>query len=181
MGEGLANSIRKRMKTPKGQLEILRMLFAPIPIIAGLVYPWAMFGAIFSIGPGGDEAIRLAYLMLFGFTFYLIAVVFIGIKWSDWPLVSSILFVPVLIAHVAALVYEPFVATRIPLFPLGFLGINLPDTASTILGSILFGLIFLIVPMLSIWRLVRHAFDMDFPGSDRPVELWDLKSINSKR
>lgn len=178
--ERFPHTIQEKLKTPKGQLEILRIIFAPIPAVAILVYPWAMMGAIMPIGPGTDDSIRRAYLALFGFTFYLIAVGLIGIKWSNRPLASAILLVPITLANIATLIFFPFIAARIMLFPLGFLGVSLSETIYTILGGIPFGLIFVVAPVLSIWRLFRHAFDMDIPPLEQPIEMWDLKRLNSR-
>lgn len=173
-------SIIEHAKSPKSQLEWLRVLILPMVVMTALAYPWAIFSSIMATDSGTPAAMRAGYMIFFGSTFYLLAVVFAATKWSDWSLISAILLSLVSIANIAGLVFLPFVASVIPWIAIGFLGLSLSDTAATIIGFILFALFFVVVPLLSIWRLVRHAFDMDVIDHTGPVELWDLKSINNK-
>lgn len=174
------DTLLSRIKSAKWQLEMLRLPVAMVAVISCLVYPWAIFMAIMASDSGTPTAIRGSYFLLFGFTFYAFALIVSSLKWSDWPLLSAILLVPVTIANGAALILIPFIAARIALFPIGFLGVSLSNTTYTILGCIVFVLLFIAVPLLSIWRLFRHGYDLDVFDPSTPVHLWDLKTINRK-
>lgn len=178
MDEANSGWLSKLLRSPEDQLRFLRMLFAPVAGMAGVLYVPLMFGAMMASDSGTDLAIRYSTLLLFGFTFYLIAVFIAFVKWADWPLISAFLLSAILIANTVALALIPKTAVVIPSIAIGFFGIDIADTYQTIAGSILFAVFLIIVPVLSVWRLIRHGFDMDFPGPDGSVELWDLKSMN---
>lgn len=180
MNEGTTATFLHRVKSPEEQLRVLRIPVAVLAAIASVLYPWAMMAAIMASDSGTSTAMRVSYLSLFGFTFYLAAVVLAAIKWSDRPIISAILLALVTITNLIAVLTIPFVTARIALFPLGFLGIQLPDLIFTILGCLVFSILFILVPGLSVWRLYRHASDADEPPSDQTFEPWDLKRLSSR-
>lgn len=178
MDQPVGDTFLSNLTTPKELLRILRILFLPMVVMTSLAYPWALFSAIMATDSGTPAAMRAGYLIFFGCTFYLVAVIFVAIKWDDWALLSAILLTPVCVTNLAGVIFLPKVVSLIPWIALGFLGLSVSDTAVTIIGLILFILLFVVVPLLSIWRLVRHSFELDVVDYSRPVDLWDLKRLN---
>lgn len=171
-------SIIDNVKSPKNQLDWLRVLLIPALINSLIMFPMLLLMAMMGSDTGTDQAIRGSYLAIFTVLIHTGAILIAILTWDRVPLLSGVLLTLYLIGNVAVLILFKNTNPLMTIIPWHETGLSSDSALRTILDAIVSVTLAIVIPALSTWRLFRHAFDMDVVDYSGPVKLWDLKSIN---
>lgn len=165
-------------KSPKSQLEWLRVLMIPAAINSLVMFPMLLLMSIMGSDSGTDQAIRGSYLAILLVFIHTGAILISLFAWDKASLFASILLTVYVIGNIGVLILFRSTSPLMTIIPWSVTGLAYDSGLRTILDNLVSLMLAIIIPVVSIWRLFRHAFDMDVVDHSHPANLWDLKSIN---